>query len=78
MTCIASMRPSNNLSKRLINKFYLLSQDLPNDKQLSRIYSSILYYNLKDFDPEEIKPEIENTSKYIINIFKNISEEEIM
>ena len=43
---------------------------MPNDKQLYRIYSSILYYKLKDFDPDEIKSEIENTSKYIINIFK--------
>ncbi len=37
-----------------------------------------MFYNLAEFDPEEIKPEIENVTKYIISIFKIISDEETM
>jgi hypothetical protein len=72
------MRDTEKISSRLQNKLFLLSSNLPNEHELIRIYSSILHYKLSDFDPEEIKPELENIAKFVIATFKNVSEEETL
>lgn len=46
LTCISSMRDAAQVSSRLLNKFFMLSSCLPNEQELKRIYSSILYYGL--------------------------------
>lgn len=73
---IAAIREGQTIPNRLLNKLFVLGLQHPNDNQLRRIYSSILYFNMSEFDGEEIKSEIENLVNFVIGAFKSISTEE--
>ena len=72
------MRNDQSIPLRLLNKFFVLGFNIPNERSLKRIYESIFHYKLSKFDPEEIKPEIENLVKFILSVFKGIGSEEKM
>lgn len=66
----------NEISKRLSTKFHLIGFSTPADHQLRRIYQSILYYKLAEFDSEEVKPNIEAIVNLVLNIYKGMQTEE--
>jgi len=64
------------ISACLTHKFHVLNITVPSDSQIKRIFMSILHFKLNDFDSEEIKPHIEGVSCVVIQLFKNICNEE--
>lgn len=61
------------ISQRIQSKFYALNFTFPNDKQLQRIFQSILAHKFSEFD-EEIKPLSEPLAVATINIYKRVSD----
>ena len=75
---VAAMGPPGggraHISERTQSKFYTMNFTFPNDKQLQRIFQSILAHKFSEFD-EEIKPLSEPLALATINIYKRVSEQ---
>ena len=76
LTCIAAMSDTETIPPQLLNKFMLYSFNVPGSNQIKRIYSSILYHRMAAFDPDEIKPELENVTKFIMGVFDGVFRDE--
>ena len=74
---VAGMGPAGGgraeISQRCQSKFYVMNFTFPNDKQLQRIFQSILAHKFSEFD-EEIKPLSEPLAIATINIYRSVSE----
>lgn len=62
------------ISKRVLSKFAVLNFTFPTDKQVQRIFQTILVHKFSEFD-EDIKLLSEPLSIATLSLFKNISEQ---
>jgi dynein heavy chain len=69
---VAAIRENQAVPNRLLNKLFVLGILQPSESQLRRIYNSILYFSMNEFDGEEIKSEIENLVSFVIGVFRTV------